>query len=376
MKPKKTKNESPFKKRTVLTYIAGDNNLSNAGLEDISEMCEVGAGENTHVGVEIDTYGEFTGSIRYEISEKDWSGFAHRIVLERLSEKDSGDPVTLHNFLKWGYSRFKSDEYIVIIWNHGAGFRSPKRDIGYDDFGSSLNMPEITWALSKVGINKNNKISILGFDACLMNMLEIVHHFKDHVEIVVGSQQTEPGDGWPYDKVLKKVNSSVTLDELAAEIVNVYIDDYKRIGIQNITQSAVKTSESELAIKMLSDLGKKMSSKVENLKPILLEIRFSIQDFHMADYIDVIHLAELIIQKVDDNEIRSIAKNLKSAVSKCIIKNDSYGPTVSEANGLSIWFPGYQSIYINNRAKYKALKFSQKHTGWIEFLDSFFSLRN
>ena len=82
--------ENPNKKNWgFLVYIAGDNNLSDAGLEDIRELCQVGATPQTHVGVEIDTYGEHTGSIRYEISEKDYSGQAHRIVIDRLAEKDS-----------------------------------------------------------------------------------------------------------------------------------------------------------------------------------------------------------------------------------------------------------------------------------------------
>ncbi|MDP6346441.1 MAG: hypothetical protein QF491_23085, partial [Alphaproteobacteria bacterium] len=90
--------DSVKKPWALLVYIAGDNNLSDAGLEDIREMCQVGASENTHVGVEIDTEGEHTGSIRYEITEPDWMGEAHRTVIQRLPERDSGDPVPFRDF--------------------------------------------------------------------------------------------------------------------------------------------------------------------------------------------------------------------------------------------------------------------------------------
>ena len=208
-----------FKPWCLNIYIAGDNDLSDAGLEDVEELCQVGATENTHVGVEIDTYGEHTGSIRYEITEKDWTGRAHRTVIERLPERDSGDPVTLREFLRWGSKRYPCDKRLVVMWSHGAGFRAPKRDVAYDDYGSSLAMPEIRFSLSQAGFGPNNQIAILGFDACLMSMLEVVNEFCGYVEYVVGSQELEPGDGWPYDQVLGRANSDPEPEDLAKSIV-------------------------------------------------------------------------------------------------------------------------------------------------------------
>ena len=191
MKYRKTETGPVKKNMAFLIYIAGDNNLSDAGLQDIRELCEEGASDKVHVGVEIDTYGEHTGSIRYEITEPDHEGVSHRTVIERLPEKDTGSPETLSSFIKWGLKRFPADNYIVIIWNHGSGFRPVRRDVAYDDFGSSLDMPEIENAFSRSGIGENNKISILGFDACLMNMLEIANHFHNRIE----SRQNRVTDG-------------------------------------------------------------------------------------------------------------------------------------------------------------------------------------
>jgi hypothetical protein len=56
-----------------------------------------------HAAVQIDTYGEHDGSIRYEISERDWQGEAHRgVVIQRLKESDSGNPRVLRNFTRLG----------------------------------------------------------------------------------------------------------------------------------------------------------------------------------------------------------------------------------------------------------------------------------
>ncbi len=364
----------PRKKRWgILAYIAGDNNLSDAGLEDIIELCAVGASDEVHVGVEIDTYGEHTGSLRYEITEPDWTGQAYRTVIDRLSEKDSGDPETLWSFLKWGFGRYPADDHLVVVWNHGAGFRSPKRDIGYDDFGSSLDMPEISGAFRRAGIGPDNRIAVLGFDACLMNMVEIAHHFRDYADFLVGSQQTEPGDGWPYDEVLKIVKTGPTAADLAEKIVKVYIKSYKKIGIFNVTQSAVECSKTGAVVEALSELGTALVKRLPGSRRDMKIIRLNAQTYEMADYVDLVNLANLFIKRMPDDTIKAAAKALVEAARGAIVASETLGETVRRSQGLSVWFPAYDRVYYNYRAKYLALDFARKHKGWVDFLDAYHS---
>jgi hypothetical protein len=371
---KKSTKAGPKKKRWgVLAYIAGDNNLSDAGLEDIRELCEIGASKDVYVGVEIDTYGEHTGSIRYEITEPDWTGKAHRTVIQRLKEKDSGDPKTLRSFLEWGFERFPASNHLVVVWNHGAGFRSVRRDIGYDDFGSSLDMPEIEDVFTRAGVGPKSKIAILGFDACLMNMVEIAHHFKDQVSLLVGSQQTEPGDGWPYNSVLAAANKAPEKADLAKQIVRLYMKSYRETGIFNVTQSAIDCSRTETAIKALSDLGDVLVKRMAGYRRDIKRVRLLSQAFEMADYVDLVHLAQLLANQIPDSKVRSVCRTLIKATSACVLISDKHGDTVSDAHGLSVWFPAYDRLYYNYRAKYLALKFARQHKGWIRFLDTYHS---
>jgi hypothetical protein len=371
---KKKAARGPKKKLwSLLVYIAGDNNLSDAGLEDILELCAVGASAQVHVGVEIDTYGEHTGSLRYEITEPDWESQAHRTVIQRLPEKDTGDPETLRSFLEWGLGRFPAHNHLVVVWNHGAGFRSVRRDIGYDDFGSSLDMPEIEDAFRKAGFGPKNKIAVLGFDACLMNLVEIAHHFKDQVEFIVGSQQTEPGDGWPYDEVLKLSNAGPSTEELAKKIVRAYMKSYQAKGVFNVTQSAIACSKTEPVVKALSNLGHLLVERIDGYKREIALARLQAQTFEMADYVDLIHLMHLLGKDVPDTGIAEAGKNVVKAARSCILSSQTLGYTVAEAQGLSVWFPAYESIYSNYRAKYTALKFARDYPGWISFLDAYHS---
>ena len=366
--------EGPNKKNwALLAYIAGDNNLSNAGLKDIQEMCDVGASQDVYVGIEMDTVGEHDGSIRYEIGEPDFTGEAHRTVIERLSEKDTGDPTTLTNFLKWGLERFPADNTLAVIWGHGAGFRSQRRDIGFDDFGSSLDMSDVENAFRQAGISSDRKLAILGFDACLMNMLEVVHHFRDQVAVVVGSQQTEPGDGWPYDQVLDALKTPGSQRDKASQIVDAYIADYKKHGVFDVTQSAVETSRTHDAILAVGQLGSALSARISDWRAGLSRLRVAVQCFEFADYVDLIHLVTLMPRYINDGAIEVLTQGVAKSTAACVVANGFLGDSVQDARGLSIWFPSDAATYFNHRAKYLSLSFAKTTRGWVDFLDAYFS---
>ena len=158
----------PKKRRALLLYMAGDNDLSDAGMRDIEELCDEGASEDLYVGVEIDTYGAHTGSIRYEITEPELQprggSKAYRVVIERLPEQDSGKPETLLGFLRWGIERFPAKDLVVVVGGHGSGFRARNRSLATDAHGSAIDMDELAHVFSLAGLKKQ-KIGILGFDA-------------------------------------------------------------------------------------------------------------------------------------------------------------------------------------------------------------------
>src|SRR5262249_4492436 len=135
-----------------------------------------------------------------------------------------------------------------------------------DDFeaNSSLDMRELRTALgaSMMGLGIE-KLAVLGFDACLMSMLEIAYELKDLTMFIVGSQQTERAEGWPYDKVLGAMKDAPEPEPLAATIVQVYIKFYEEHGFVNGTQSAVDTSKVEAAMQALHEFGKALSEQLQ-----------------------------------------------------------------------------------------------------------------
>ncbi len=357
----------------MLAYIAGDNNLSDAGLEDIQELCDVGASRRTHVGVQIDTEGEHDGSVRYEISEPDPTGAAHRVVIERLPESDSGNPEILYDFLRWGLERYPARHRLAVVWNHGAGFRTARRDIAYDDYGSSLDMTELQRALRRAGLGPRNKLAILGFDACLMNMLEVVYQLRGETEYIVGSQQTEPGDGWPYDRVLAAMNAAPGREAMARAIVRIYIRACREVGDSNVTQSAVRTDRIDGAARAWHRLGEALAGALPAETAALRRVRALVQSYEYPDYVDAVHTARLIVQEAQDATLRARAREFDAAVRTCVVSAAHEGGMVRDSHGLTIWFPPDRAWYLEFRAKYTALDFFATYPGWVQFLDALFA---
>jgi hypothetical protein len=49
-----------------------------------------------------------------------------------------------------------------------------------------------------------HKVDVIGFDACLMAMVEVGHELTNSVNVMIGSEETEPARGWPYDLMMAR----------------------------------------------------------------------------------------------------------------------------------------------------------------------------
>jgi hypothetical protein len=170
------------------------------------------------------------------------------------------------------------------------------------------------------------------------------------VEIVVDSQPTEPGDRWSYDKVLRQGKRAETVECFTDDIVSEYINDYQNLGVTNVTQSVVRTAETQAVVEAVYELGSLFVQSIDQLRSEIGSIRISAQTFQMADYVDLIHFCEfceLVALNINNQQIGSAANAIITAVNSCVFTNGKYGSAVENANGFSIWFPASPLLYFN-----------------------------
>ena len=274
---------------TIMVYMAGDNNLSDAGDVDLTEMRRIGSTDRVQVVVEFDNAGS-SGTRRIHVT-KDGVGE----TVETLGETDSGSPEVLSGFISWAARNYPADRYALILWNHGNGWEPTEVDRiarsvaspGYsereisersasplgrvlfrpslerifslaspseraicsdDGSGHSLDTIELGRVIA-LGVEAiGRKFDLLGMDACLMSNIEVAYQLREYVRYVVASEENEPADGWPYDRILGRISANPDMEtsEFAQHIVSDYVAWYQEQGHDgNVTQAAMDLANIE-----------------------------------------------------------------------------------------------------------------------------------
>jgi hypothetical protein len=240
-----------------------------------------------------------------------------------------------------------------------------RRAIAFDDdaqdFLDSVEMKKVFASVSK---KAKRKFDLIGMDACLMSMVETGLQVQTSGQFFCGSQEIEPGDGWPYDRILKLLAAKPGMDgkALAATIVKEYIRSYAKD--EPVTQSAF-TLDSLTAVQKAADaLGTLLAGALAKAQDLTLEGALSLarkrsQKYEHPDYVDLAdfstHIAALWPKAA------KAAAAVKQAIRKCVFANEAPHANVKRSNGLSIYLPVDEVSEL-----YKNLDFAKG--GWAKFL--------
>lgn len=370
---------------TVMVYLDADNNLESAGIDDINEMEMVGSTSEVNIVVQVDrvpysvlassnqgyaddtSNGNWTTTRRYYVTQDSDPVLINSPLKIDLGELNMGDPQTLVDFANWAANNYPAKKYLLVIWNHGGGFRSLNlaKDIAWDDTngGDKITMPELEDALSMISAQIGKNIDIVGMDACLMAMTEVAYQIKDYADILVTSEESEPEGGWPYDTILSQLvsNPLMSPEELATDIVDKYIYFYP---FSNVTQSAIDLSYMDTLAGQLSNLALAVMSDTLTPKNIYINAAYYSQYYGDPDFIDLYDFCNQLLAYSNSLEVKNIALNIQQTLNYAVIKSGYSGGSVSGSKGLSIYFPWY---YAYNSNKYNSTNFAQD-TFWDEML--------
>jgi len=337
---------------TIMVYMAADNNLEPYALKDLNEMEAANLPSNVKVTFLLD---RIDG---YDDSQGGWSGTKQGIIshdndktfisspMEDVGEKDMGDPNTLKDFINWSIQTAPAQHYALVIWNHGDGIRGAAVD---DTDGDYLSISEVAQALRSSNL-PNNKVDVLGFDACLMGTLDVLYGVKDVANYIVASEELEPADGWDYEGWFNAVNSDtngVTTQELVQYAVNSYVSAYNSYP-ETVTLSAFDTSKVNNVINAFKELNDELRNLNGSTAAQVKSTMSQVEKFGSFDsYIDLKDLADKIENVVNNgSNLYTDADNLKTKVNSLVVSHDS---NILDDNSVSIYYPGYNDTdYINN----------------------------
>ncbi len=368
------------KEWTLLLFINGDNNLSSAGKEDINEMEKIGSTDDVNIIVEFDSAGS-NGTWRYYIEKDDNSSSITSPVVQDLGEQDTGDWQHALDFFKWGVDNYPAQKYLIAFWNHGAGWEKDPNEnvltkgICYDDqSGNHITTPQLSMLTKALYEHAGRKIDIISYDACLMQMMEVGYETRQYCDIQVGAEETEPGDGWPYDDFLAPLVANPTMNpvELSKTMVKAYGDSYMggSQGTSATTQSAIDLRKIEWFRNKVDTLAETLIEKAPSYTGAYQTAINQTQKYAYSQCKDLGHFCENLIKEVNDYSVKSAAQDVLDSLPEFVIEYVNTGSKVENSHGVSIYIPSkYQ--FDGKKDDYAAIKWAQD-SKWDEFLSGLF----
>lgn len=214
---------------TIMLYICGADLESDGGYatKDIAEILKVN-NQPEDVNVIIETGGARSWK-KYNISSSKLSRYHVRdnqlVLDEQLTSASMGKQSTLESFLNWGLQTYPAENTGVIFWNHGGALDGVCFDEKYSN--DSLTNYETSKAFENV-FNENNidKLTFVGYDACLMQIQDVAEFNSHYFDYMVGSEEAEAGDGWVYNKWLDDVYADNDIETILKENCDSFVNAY------------------------------------------------------------------------------------------------------------------------------------------------------
>ena len=437
------------KEWTIMIYMAGDNNLAvdmAYAMEQIKGVAGASA-ESPNLFVYYDGNSPSIPTLYCDFSEPGKPRYVRSYKVPnklygvtKKHNENAADKLSIVNFVNWcvntvevendgeiSYGR-RAKKYALIFSGHSLGFQ----DIGLfkdETTGKSLKMSDFYSVLQRLtdgpeqleafaDANKlkdevrametrvlvGQKLDILGFDSCVMGMLEVGYQFNDVAHVLIASEGSVPSAGWTYAKILgcltRENSSKVDIRAIGELFVREFINsqDSYTVGGVSVDMAAWDLSRfpqladafdglSEILLACFEDPNTRIYQQMER---VILQVHWKCQSYMYDQNVDLGDFCELLdeecgkvadelgegedvefLRQVVQQQCRNVLHELKEAV----ILSGFSGGGYQYSNGVSVFFPWSQDAYEVSKKNYESLWFSKdvkrKQLSWADFLKKY-----
>ena len=351
--------------KTIMLYMVGSDLESNFGaassdleeissslpnLDDINVVIYLGGSESYY-----NSYVREDENVILELTEEGL------VPVEEIPAKNMGSSETLSYFINYVTDSYNTDEYSLILWDHGGG---PLIGYGLDETtGDILTLKEIEESLNDTEFNEDNKLGFIGFDACLMGSFEVANLLDSYTNYLMASEETIPGNGWNYSFLtdLSKDDNNV---EIGKKVIDTYFDYYEsRTNMYDLTLSLLDLSKIDDLNNSLNNFFGYLNSDLSvNTFAGYAKTRVKAKTFGgysssaQYDLVDLSNMIELTGGNSADDVIADI--------NELVIYNKA---NINNANGLTIYYPySNKSLAVTHMSTYKSLGIINNYSSYIE----------
>ncbi len=459
------------KEWTIMVYMAGDNNLAvdmSYAMEQIKQVAGNDAA-SPNLFVYYDGSSPSIPTLYCDFSDPEKPVYQPSYQLtnklyppeEIRRNEDASDFYSILNFVDWcvntvevkngeetAFGR-RANRYALIISGHSAGFldKGLFRD---ESAEKSMSMSYLYALLSRLTDDREmlienaakmseefeksgepalnaaeyeqettvllgQRLSILGFDSCVMGMLEVAYQFSPFADALIASEGIVPEAGWTYSKILGCLaqNTALETKKIAERFVVEFIEcqDAYKVGGVSVDMSAwdftqAKDKDGNIWYPGIDNLVEAVGYLSANLqecfkakdiiyrqmKRILLQVHWNCQSYMYDQNIDLGDFCELLRKECksliedfaevfSDEQLEFLqnlvkqCENVLDKLKKFVIISGYSGGKYQYSNGVSLFFPWSYETFETVRNNYEGLYFYSvlapevKDQSWVSFLD-------
>ncbi|GHT33419.1 clostripain [Bacteroidia bacterium] len=196
--------------RTVIVYMAADNNLANDALRNIRQMQRGYTEAGVHLVVFVDT--DKDTPLLLKIRENGCD------TVKTFPEMNTANPQTLNAVLQECVKRYPAHSYGLVLWSHASSWLpvgARVQSFGKDN-EAEMNIPDLSAALPV-------HFDFIVFDACLMGSVEALYELRGKTDYVIASSAETIADGFPYAEIVPDL-----LQNNLQKIAETYFDFYNQ----------------------------------------------------------------------------------------------------------------------------------------------------
>jgi len=381
---------------TIMVYMNAKNNLEQDAIENFLQIAGVGSSKDVNLLVEMgrpqdhytSDYGPWSGVLRFRVKKGDepTPEYAKMDLAKAGLNTDMGSAQTLAEFIDWSRTHYPARHSMLIIWNHGQGWRfqlssdrslraraavdrnpthHPRetapppavlRSVSFDeDRRSFLYNRDIQDVLAA-----SRPVDILGFDACLMSMLETAYAMRPvppeppslsprgGAGIMVASEELEQAAGWPYKSWLPALvaKPAMTPRELSALLVSAYKERYG--DTYKTTLSAIDLAQVAHLVESLTTFSSLIQQQIDRELPIFRAARLACRHYGeevgLATSVDLGHFLDRYAKASGSPDLAERARAVRKLITQAVLANYASQRLQKDYGsfGIAIYFPASQ----------------------------------
>lgn len=376
-------------KRTVLVYIAADNNLSNVAQNNIYSMTSSIRNENDNANLVafVDRVDNAPALLYIHNGVRD--------TLVKYEELDTTDPQVLHDVIDYVVEKFPSESYGLVLWSHGTGwlptsqlhFVAPNMNYAQlrdgqtaylsaadgvrDPFSADMvaDTKAFAWENRQgetpkyscmdlddlVGAIPDDVFDFIAFDACYMGCVEVIYALRHKADYIISSCYEVVNSGFPYHIITRDLLNG-SLMKICREFHTYYnsLSGWERMAGISLVKTDELDSLARCFGKIVAEYGEDIPKLDEN--GVQCFDRFSNHVFYdLEDLADKLNIKKEYLMELRLQLERVVPYKVSTAY---IFPGDREQIKVDKYCGMSVYIPFEQYETGGLNADFRATEWS------------------